>query len=204
VENSGPIFSVLSADHTRRGEPDEVVAGRHAKDRVNADIRTATPGNSSQRLPSPVGHDPDGVPVMTARTMSVLGSVFYLIWAALHVQAAYGVAQLGDSVPASMVQGRLYQDAWTLLTAAGAVAIVSLITLVRRWSLGYWLNLGIAGITDIGFIAFVLAPGYAPLWPGLQGPLAWILGLAFSTVGVILTKRMAVHRQDARAVVPGR
>jgi hypothetical protein len=140
---------------------------------------------------------------MTAKTMSALGSVFYLIWAALHLQAGYGVIRLGDSVPASIIRGRLYQDAWTLLTAAGVVAIVSLITLTRNESPGYWLNLGIAGITDIGFIVFVLAPGYIPLWPGLQGPLAWILGLTFSTIGFILRKRTTAQHRNAHQVDSG-
>jgi hypothetical protein len=136
---------------------------------------------------------------MTARTMSALGSVFYLIWAALHIQAGFGVVRLGDSVPASMIQGRLYQDAWTLFTAAGAIAITSVIMLWRNWSPGYWLNFGIAGITDVGFIVLILVPGYAPLWPGLQGPLAWILGLIFSTTGFILTKRAVALHQNSRS-----
>lgn len=133
---------------------------------------------------------------MAARTMSILGSVFYLLWAALHFQAGYGVVRLGDSVHASMIQGRLYQDAWTLFFAAAVIAVISVVMLWRSWSLGYWLNLGVAGITDIGFIVFILIPGYAPLWPGLQGPLAWIVGLAFSTAALVLTKRGSARHRD--------
>ncbi len=125
---------------------------------------------------------------MTARILSIVGAIFYLLWAALHVQAAYGVLHLGDSTAASMIQGRLYQDAWTLFFAAGAIAVISVIIVWRNWTLGYWLNLGIAGVTDVGFIVFILVPRYAPLWPGLQGPLAWVIGLAFSTAALILSK----------------
>jgi hypothetical protein len=138
---------------------------------------------------------------MTARTMTALGSVCYLIWAALHLQAGYGVVELGRTIPASMIQGRLYQDAWTLFTAATVVAVVSLIVLARDWSPGYWVNLGVAGITDIGFIALVLVPGYAPLWPGLQGPLAWILGLIFSTIGFLLRRRATARNHDAHGLL---
>jgi hypothetical protein len=126
---------------------------------------------------------------MAARVLSVVGALFYLLWAALHFQAGYGVVRLGGSVHASMIQGRLYQDAWTLFSAATVIMIISVITLSRNWPLGYWLNLGIAGITDVGFIVFILIPGYAPLWPGVQGPVAWILGLAFSTAGLLKTRK---------------
>jgi hypothetical protein len=159
---------------------------------------------SSSRHPRPrAGPESHGASAMTARMTSIIGSVFYLLWAALHLQAGYGVIKLGASIPASMIQGRLYQDAWTLLAAAVAVAIVSLIMLSRSWPLGYWLNLGIAGITDVGFIAFVLIPGYAPLWPGLQGPLAWIFGLSFSTIGFILTRRAKTQHRGAHTVDSG-
>jgi hypothetical protein len=123
------------------------------------------------------------------RVLRTIGALFYLVWAALHFQAAYGVGLLGDTVPASMIQGRLFQDAWTLYAAASVIAVISVITIFRDWPLGYWLNLGIAGITDIGFIVYILVPGYAPLWPGAQGPVAWIIGLAFSTAALLLAKR---------------
>jgi hypothetical protein len=135
---------------------------------------------------------------MTARTLSTVGAVFYLLWAALHFQAGYGVLRLGRSTVASMIQGRLYQDAWTLFFAAGVIAISSVITIWRNWPLGYWLNLGIAGITDVGFIVFILVPGYAPLWPGLQGPLAWVIGLAFSTAALLLARHAPSGSGPAR------
>jgi hypothetical protein len=133
---------------------------------------------------------------MTARILSIVGSIFYLLWAALHFQAAYGVVRLGGSTAASMIQGRLYQDAWTLFFAAGVVAFFSLIIIWRNWTLGYWLNLGVAGITDVGFIFLILIPRYAPLWPGLQGPLAWIIGLAFSTAALLLARRTSAVDAD--------
>lgn len=51
--------------------------------------------------------------------------------------------------------------------------------------MGYWLNLGVAGVADVGFVAFVLIPGHAPLWPGLVGPIAWVLGRAFTRYGLL-------------------
>jgi hypothetical protein len=133
---------------------------------------------------------------MLARIFTVIGSLFYLTWAALHVQAGNAVARLGRAQHPSMVQARLYQDAWMLYFAAGAIALISLAAIVRQWRPAYWLNLGIAFVTDVSFIIFVLGPHYMALWPGLQGPLAWAGGLIFSTVGLVLT-RQAGSRDSA-------
>ena len=40
-----------------------------------------------------------------------------------------------------------------------------------------------ASVTDVGFIIFVLAPGYMPLRPGSLGPALWVLAVIFSTLG---------------------
>jgi hypothetical protein len=48
-------------------------------------------------------------------------------------------------------------------------------------------------------ILFVIVPGYAPLWPGLQGPIAWVIAAVFSAVG--LAGRLA--RAKRRHAVPG-
>ena len=50
---------------------------------------------------------------------------------------------------------------------------------------GYWINLLTLSVTDIGFIAFVLAPGYLPVFPGILGPVFWVLGVLFSTIGLL-------------------
>jgi hypothetical protein len=50
--------------------------------------------------------------------------------------------------------------------------------------LGYWLNLVVVSAADIGFIVYVLMPGYVPLIPGGLGPLLWILAVIFSTLGI--------------------
>jgi hypothetical protein len=61
-------------------------------------------------------------------------------------------------------------------------------TIVLNWRYsvwGYWMNFGIIGVADTGFIFFVLLAGYVSLWPGLLAPIFWIAGLAFSTLGLI-------------------
>src|SRR6476620_961797 len=50
-----------------------------------------------------------------SNTTSKIGAVFYIIWACLHLLAIYSVYVLGRSLDSSMVQGRVFQDAWNLL-----------------------------------------------------------------------------------------
>ena len=126
---------------------------------------------------------------MTKAT-ALLGTICYLVWGVLHIQAGIGVVHLGENLHEhAMVQGRIYQDAWTLLFAAAVVMTAALLSVWRAWKTCFWLNLGLASVTDIGFIVFILVPGYAPLWPGIEGPLAWSLAAFFSSWSYLLASR---------------
>ena len=113
-----------------------------------------------------------------------IGAVMYFIWGLLHLKAAYSVYQLGTSLEAGMVQGRIFQDAWSLLFFALVGITVAVVYNWHNSRLGYWINLITVSVTDIGFIAFVLVPGYLPVFPGILGPVFWVLGVVFSTIGL--------------------
>ena len=49
--------------------------------------------------------------MITAR----IGAASYFLWGLLHVVAAYKVYALGQTLEPGMIQGRIYQDAWSLL-----------------------------------------------------------------------------------------
>jgi hypothetical protein len=115
------------------------------------------------------------------------GAIFYLAWGALHLAAAYQVYKLASRQTAGGVRGRLFQSAWNLAYFAIFVVVVALVFNWNNSPLGYWLNLVTASITDIGFIVFILVPGYIPLRPGLLGPALWLLATLFSTLGVLTT-----------------
>jgi hypothetical protein len=51
--------------------------------------------------------------------------------------------------------------------------------------LGYWSNCVNLAVTDLGFIFFVIVPAHMPMWPGILGPVFWILGALFSTIAVM-------------------
>ena len=110
-----------------------------------------------------------------------MGAISYIVWALLHFIAALSVYRLGQTMPGTMAQGRVFQDAWNLACFSIAAIGVALTMNWRNDGYGYWINLAIISVADIGFIAFVLIPGYLPIWPGLAGPLFWITGLLLTS-----------------------
>jgi len=117
--------------------------------------------------------------------MHRIGAVMYLIWGALHVNAALKIYQLGDTLDPGMVQGRLFQGAWNLLFFAVVAIVVAVLFNWHNSRLGYWINLITVSVTDIGFIWFILVPNYLTLWPGVLGPIFWVLGFIFATIGLL-------------------
>jgi hypothetical protein len=118
-------------------------------------------------------------------TLSVVGAICYVLWGCLHLQAAYAVYKVGSALEAGMAQGRVFQDSWNLLFF-GVTAIAVAVTLnVRNNAWGYWINLCVLALADTGLIFFVLVPGYMPLWPGLAGPILWVLGWTFTSLAYV-------------------
>ena len=113
----------------------------------------------------------------------------YFVWGLLHLKAAFSVYQLGTSLEAGMIQARIFQDAWNLLFFALVGITVAVIFNWHNSRLGYWINMTTVSVTDIGFIAFVLAPGYLPIFPGILGPVFWVLGAVFSTIGLFASAK---------------
>ena len=117
-----------------------------------------------------------------------VGAAAYVMWGILHIQAARLVFLLGDSLDPGMVQGRIYQDAFSLLFFAIFGIAVAVWLNWQNSRLGYWLNLVVISAADIGFIVYVLLPGYVPLVPGGLGPLLWVVAIIFSTLGILKSK----------------
>jgi len=113
-----------------------------------------------------------------------IGAVFYIIWGLLHIIAAFQGFQLGASLEPGLVRGKINQGAWDLLFVSLAGISIAVIYIWKNNTLGYWLNLLLVSIADIGFIVFVLLPGYIDIFPGILGPIFWILAVIFSTLGI--------------------
>jgi hypothetical protein len=87
-----------------------------------------------------------------------LGALCYVLWGLVHYNATYGLFQLAATVPASMVRGRLQQDAFY---TAGLATIGIIVGLWQNWRndrFGFWLNAVAISLGDIRFILFVLLP----------------------------------------------
>lgn len=113
-----------------------------------------------------------------------VGAAVYILWGLLHLGAAYEEFVLGASVEAGLVQGKLYQGAWNLLFFALASIFIAVILNWNNSVLGYWLNLAVVSVADIGFLIFVFIPGYVAVFPGILGPVLWITAAIFTTLGL--------------------
>ncbi len=112
-----------------------------------------------------------------------IGAVCYVVWGLLHINAARLVYALGQSVDPGMVQARLFQNAWHLLFFAIACIVIAIAYNWNNSRMGYWLNLIMLSVVDVGFIVLVLVPGYLPL-PAYIGPVFWVLAAVFTTIGL--------------------
>ena len=126
---------------------------------------------------------------MNANVFAKAGAIFYVVWGLLHLKAAQMQYVMAQSLEAGAIQGRLLQNAWNLLFFAVFAIAVAVLMNWKNSKLGYKLNLFVVSAVDIGYIVFVLLPGYVPMMPGALGPVAWIIALVLSTIGIMLAGR---------------
>ena len=128
---------------------------------------------------------------MKRDVVAQVSAVVYVLWGLLHLQAAFFVYKLGASLTPGVMQGRTFQNAWNLLFASIVAIAVALAMNWRNRHDGYWINAILVGLVDLGFIFFVLIPGYLPLWPGLLGPVTWLMAWTLSTVAYLQSRQPA-------------
>jgi len=113
-----------------------------------------------------------------------IGAVFYILWGVLHIMAAVEEFSLGSELERGVIQGKLNQGAWDLLFFSSFAITVAIKYNWKNDRLGYWLNLVVVSAADIGFLLFVFLPGYVPFFPGILGPVFWLIALTFTSLGV--------------------
>jgi hypothetical protein len=113
-----------------------------------------------------------------------IGAFLYVLWGLLHLAAAYEQFQLAGLLEPGIVQGKLRQGAWDILCFALASILIAALLNWNNRKEGYWLNLGVVSAADLGFLIFVFLPGYAPVVPGIFGPVLWVSAAIFSTIGI--------------------
>jgi Ca2+/Na+ antiporter len=110
-----------------------------------------------------------------------IGAVSYVLWGVFHLAVANKVYTLAEQ-STGMARGRLQQDAFYLLFFAASGILIAVILNWRNDKQGHWMNSTLIAFADIPFVLFVLAPGLIPWWPGLVGPLLWLIAFVFTTV----------------------
>jgi hypothetical protein len=115
-----------------------------------------------------------------------IGAVFYILWGILHLYAAWLGYRLGADEATGFAQGKLFQNAWNLAYISLFVIAIAAAFNWRNSTLGFWLNLFTISVVDIGFIVLIMLPGYST---DVLGPILWLMGLAFSTVGFATNRR---------------
>jgi len=113
-----------------------------------------------------------------------IGSISYIIWGLLHLVAASDEFGLAKTLDQGLVQGKINQGAWDLAFFALFAIVVAVRYNWRNDRMGYWLNLIVVSAADIGFIIFVLLPGHVDIFPGILGPIFWLGGAIFSSIGL--------------------
>ena len=136
---------------------------------------------------------------MTMRfPLSKAGAALFVLWGILHVFAggSFLMAAAGPdatlpswdgsaAAPAGAAGPYLAQHGFNLLWAGLFAAVVGAWLNWRNSRVGYWANLAVVSLFDIGFVVFVLAPGHIPLEAGILGPILWLAAVAFATAGYL-------------------
>jgi hypothetical protein len=118
--------------------------------------------------------------MQTSKWAAKIGAVLYVLWGAFHLAAANAVYELAEQ-STEMTRARLLQDAFYLLFFAVTGILMAVILNWRNDKQGYWMNGTLIAFADVPFVLFVLMPGRIPWWPGLVGPLLWLLAFMFTT-----------------------
>ncbi len=103
----------------------------------------------------------------------------------LHFEAALNIYAASVSVPPELeaLGGRIFQSAWNAYWVAVISIMVAAFYNWKNRPLGYWINLIMVSLSNLGFIFAVLIPGYVPFEKGLVGPAVWVLAVIFTTIG---------------------
>lgn len=111
-----------------------------------------------------------------------IGALFYVAWGLLHLYPAWMTYVMGSGMEHDMIGARVVQAGWNL----GIFSIISIgVGLWLNWKndlTGYWINLVVISLADIGFILFVM--DLLPMPQAIFGPTLWILAVIFSTIGI--------------------
>lgn len=133
-----------------------------------------------------------------------LGAIFFALWGIMHVAFGAQMLMLNASGSANAILDAFYLDigpvpvpdqlgstldaifnqhAWNLLWFGLASTVVAIFYNWRNSRAGYWINMVLIAAADLGFIVAVMMPGFIDFWMGIWGPVLWIAGAVFASIG---------------------
>jgi hypothetical protein len=148
-----------------------------------------------------------------SNTFAKIGAVFYLLWGLLHVLGGFlmlGASSVNMGSYLQVLMGE--QSSLSNITMNNAIAtsatlqvfayhafnltwlgvLVSVIAVVSNWKnqvSGFWVNLTLVGLIDLGLIVYMIVPGVIPSSdPWWLGPVLYVFAVIFSAVGLRQSK----------------
>jgi hypothetical protein len=139
-----------------------------------------------------------------------IGAVFYILWGIFHAyigvlllqkvftEGTHGTlvaianALPPDQIPTinnGVMNGVLEHYSWNLVWFGAYAIVVALFLNWRNSAVGYWFNLVVVSLTDLGFIAGIVVPGYITLAAGATGPALWVLAAIFTSLGRLTSRQ---------------
>jgi ketosteroid isomerase-like protein len=135
-----------------------------------------------------IGQSPRAsMPASSASSGSIaskLGAVFYVLWGILHVGVAWQISSAASEIGAASIAARTNQLAFYI----GAVGVLAIIFAYDNWpngKIGYWANLLMVSLMDIGYVWFVVRVVDMPLLEAWLGPALWMVALILSTTAYL-------------------
>jgi hypothetical protein len=142
-----------------------------------------------------------------------IGAVFYLLWGLLHVMGGFlmlgaASADMGSYLQVLMGEGAALADISTNSEAATSATmqvfayhafnltwlgiLVSVVAVVSNWknqASGFWFNLALVGLIDLGLIVYMVVPSVIPSSdPWWLGPVLYVVAVIFSAIGLRQSK----------------
>lgn len=142
-----------------------------------------------------------------------IGAVLYLLWGLLHIAGGLlmlsaSSVNMGSYLQVLMGQQSVLTNVSTNSEAATSATmhvfayhafnltwlgvLVSVIAVVSNWknqASGFWFNLALVGLIDLGLIVFMVVPGVIPSSdPWWLGPVLYVVAVIISAIGLRQSK----------------
>ncbi|MDN5205574.1 hypothetical protein QQ008_29590 [Fulvivirgaceae bacterium BMA10] len=134
-----------------------------------------------------------------------IGAIFFILWGVLHVFGGGALMlsattninehlqgtgtgasneQLPNLMQETVVSGIASFHSFNLFWMGLLVTIIAVMLNWKGSKIGFWINLAITGMADLGLLLFLVGPGYMFWSDGLPGPILFILCVLFSGLGI--------------------